>query len=58
MTAIPHDLDFAALAAWGRERVPNARFWTVHGATGGGVAFLRGCPVRFRHLRRHLPHVR
>lgn len=49
MIAIPHDLDYAELAAWGRERVPNALFWTVSGAHLYGFPSvdsdvdLRGC---------------
>jgi predicted nucleotidyltransferase len=49
MAAIVHDLDFAALAAWGAERVPVSLFWTVSGSHLYGFPSvdsdvdLRGC---------------
>ncbi|QJW95562.1 nucleotidyltransferase domain-containing protein [Frigoriglobus tundricola] len=46
---ITHDLDLAALAAWGNARVPDALFWTVSGSHVYGFPSadsdidLRGC---------------
>ena len=46
---IPHNLDLPALAAWGRDRVPGALFWTVSGSHLYGFPSadsdidLRGC---------------
>lgn len=49
MAAIEHNLEFPTLAAWGRERVPAALFWTVSGSHLYGFPSvdsdvdLRGC---------------
>ena len=49
MADITHDLDLPALAAWGRDRVPGALFWTVSGSHVYGFPSadsdidLRGC---------------
>jgi len=49
VTTITHDLDLAALGAWGNARVPGALFWTVSGSHLYGFPSadsdidLRGC---------------